>query len=157
MRKRIRLTDENDPLTQTEQVLAGFEQVSKLASQQVDKSTSQKPKEQDSQQVDLSTSQDSGNPASQKSKEFDTQQVDLSGSQLVDKLALKKATFQIDSQVLQQLDKLHLKFQLEYGKAEAPYKEVIVEEAITRFLAEINDNEAQLLQDLGARQKSRDH
>jgi hypothetical protein len=141
MRKRIRLTDENDPLTQTEQVLAGFEQVSKLASQQVEKSTSQ----------------DSGSSQSQESTELDAQQVNLSGGQLVDKLVLKKATFQIDSQILQQLDRLHLKFQMENGKAEAPYKEVIVEEAITRFLAEINDNEAQLFQDLSARQKSRDH
>jgi hypothetical protein len=140
MRKRIRLTDENDPLTQTEQVLAGFEQVSKLASQQVDKLTSQ----------------ESGSFQNQGSTGLDAQQVDLSGGQLVDKLVLKKATFQIDSQVLRQLDRLHLKFQMENGKAEAPYKEVIVEEAIARFLAEINDNEAQLLQDLNARQKSRD-
>ena len=141
MRKRIRLTDENDPLTQTEQVLAGFEQVSKLASQQVEKSTSQ----------------ESESSQSQGSTGFDAQQVNLSGSQQVDKSVLKKATFQIDSQVLQQLDRLHLKFQMENGKAEAPYKEVIVEEAIARFLAEINDNEAQLFQDLSARQKSRDH
>lgn len=140
MRKRIRLTDENDPLTQTEQVLAGFEQVSKLASQQVNKLTSQ----------------ESRSLQNQGSTGLDAQQVDLSGGQLVDKLVLKKATFQIDSQVLRQLDRLHLKFQMENGKAEAPYKEVIVEEAITRFLAEINDNEAQLLQDLNARQKSRD-
>lgn len=140
MRKRIRLTDENDPLTQTEQVLAGFEQVSKLASQQVNKSTSQ----------------ESGSLQSQGSIGLDAQQLDLSGGQLVDKLVLKKATFKIDSQVLQQLDRLHLKFQMENGKAEAPYKEVIVEEAITRFLVEINDNEAQLFQDLSARQKSRD-
>ena len=141
MSKRIRLTDENDPLTQTEQVLAGFEQVSKLASQQVNKSTSQ----------------ESRSLQSQESTGLDTQQAYLSGGQQVDKLVLKKATFQIDSQVLQQLDRLHLKFQMENGKAEAPYKEVIVEEAIARFLAEINDNEAQLLQDLSARQKIRDH
>jgi hypothetical protein len=141
MRKRIRLTDENDPLTQTEQVLAGFEQVSKLASQQVDKSTSQEP----------------GSLQNQGSTGLDAQQVDLSGGQLVDKLVLKKATFQIDSQVLQQLDRLHLKFQMENGKAEAPYKEVIVEEAIARFLIEIDDNKSQLFQDLSARQKSRDY
>lgn len=141
MRKRIRLTDENDPLTQTEQVLAGFEQVSKLASQQVEKSTSQ----------------DSGSSQNQEFTGLDSQQVSLLGSQQVDKSVLKKATFQIDSQILQQLDRLHLKFQMENGKAEAPYKEVIVEEAITRFLAEINDNEAQLFQDLSARQKSRNY
>jgi hypothetical protein len=141
MRKRIRLTDENDPLTQTEQVLAGFEQVSKLASQQVEKSTSQ----------------ESGSLQNQGSTGLDAQQVDLSGGQLVDKLVLKKATFQIDSQVLQQLDRLHLKFQMENGKAEAPYKEVIVEEAIARFLIEIDDNKSQLFQDLSARQKSRDY
>jgi hypothetical protein len=46
---------------------------------------------------------------------------------------------------------------MENGKAEAPYKEVIVEEAIARFLAEINDNEAQLFQDFSARQKSRNY
>jgi predicted mannosyl-3-phosphoglycerate phosphatase (HAD superfamily) len=140
MRKRIRLTDENDPLTQTEQVLAGFEQVSKLASQQVEKSTSQ----------------DSESSQKQEFTGLDAQQVSLLGSQQVDKSVLKKATFQIDSQILQQLDRLHLKFQMENGKAEAPYKEVIVEEAIARFLAEINDNEAQLFQDLSARQKIRD-
>ena len=119
MRKRIRLTDANDPLTQTEQVLAGFEQVSKLASQQVDKLTSQ----------------ESGSLQNQGSTGLDAQQVDLSGGQRVDKLVLKKATFQIDSQVLRQLDRLHLKFQMENGKTEAPYKEVIVEEAIARLCA----------------------
>jgi hypothetical protein len=37
---------------------------------------------------------------------------------------------QISEEVLHQLDKLHLTLQLELGKANAPYKEVIVEEAL---------------------------
>jgi hypothetical protein len=132
MRKRARLTDENDPLTQTDQVLAGFEQVKKLESQKADKS------------------------GSQKAENLTAQQVSLPESPIVDKLILKKATFQFNSEILQQLDKLHLRMQMERGKAETPYKEVIVEEAIARFLAEINDNESQILQDLNARQKIRD-
>lgn len=132
MRKRARLTDENDPLTQTDQVLAGFEQVKKLESQKADKSESQK------------------------SENLAVQQSSLPESPIVDKLILKKATFQFNSEILQQLDKLHLRMQMERGKAETPYKEVIVEEAIARFLAEINDNESQILQDLSARQKIRD-
>lgn len=157
MKKRIRLTNENDPLTQTDQVLAGFEQLNQLSRQPIDKSTSQQPIKSTSQLVD--PVEEAIPLKSAENKPFGGiagQQVDLLTSQLVGKSILKKATFQLDNDILQELDQLHLKLQLEYGKAATPYKEVIVEEAIARFLAELNANEAKLLQDLDARQKKRD-
>jgi hypothetical protein len=172
MKKRIRLTDENDPLTQTDQVLAGFEQLNQSTSQPVNQLTSQQPRKSTSQKVDQPgiqqvkksisrqvknvTSQQVEKPESHLSENSTSQQVGKSTSQIVDLLILKKATFQLDSKVLQELDQLHLRLQLGHGKAETPYKEVIVEEAIARFLADINENEAQLLQDLNVRQQKRD-
>jgi hypothetical protein len=172
MTKRIRLTDENDPLTQTDRVLAGFEQlnqstsqpVNKLTSQQAKKSTSQQADNPGIQQVKKSTSQrvqrapdqQISKPESQSSKTITSQQVNKSEIQQVDKLILKKSTFQLSGEVLQELDKLHLRLQLELGKTETPYKEVIVEEAIARLLLEMKANEARLLQDLKVRQQKRD-
>jgi len=50
---------------------------------------------------------------------------------------LQKATFKLSRSVLEQLDTLHLQLQLELGKANAPYKEVIVEEAISQLLEQM--------------------
>ena len=58
--------------------------------------------------------------------------------------------------VLQQLDTFHLQLQLELGKANAPYKEVIVEEAIARLLEQANQNRAKLIAALEQRQQRRE-
>jgi hypothetical protein len=46
---------------------------------------------------------------------------------------------------LQQLDKFHLQLQLELGKGSAPYKEVIVEEALVRLLEQAQENPEELI------------
>ena len=122
-KRRARLTDENDPLSSTDKVLAGFEQLSQSASQQANKSTSQPPSHTASQQADKST--------------------------------IRKATFQLSEAVLQQLDKFHLQLQLELGKSNAPYKEVIVEEAIARLLEQAQENPEELIAVLRLRQEMR--
>ena len=114
-KRRARLNDENDPLSSTDKVLAGFEQFNKPTSQPDDKSTSQQ----------------------------------------VNKPAIRKATFQLSEAVLQQLDKFHLQLQLELGKGSAPYKEVIVEEAITRLLEQAQENPEELITVLRQRQEKR--
>jgi hypothetical protein len=216
LKKRARLID-NDPLSPTDEVLLGFQQVSKSTSQQtidapalqpdevppdqsqplknlgmsasqpVDKPTSQQVSLQLSQQADLDDSQPASVSKSQKvnllspppANVSDSQQVDGIGSQLadvstsppdngsnalpavipasqqVDKLTLRKSTFQLTSAILQQLDVFHLHLQLELGKAKAPYKEVIVEEAICQLLA--TQDRQQLLTNLEQRQAQRSH
>jgi hypothetical protein len=56
---------------------------------------------------------------------------------------------------LQQLDKFHLQLQLELGKGSAPYKEVIVEEAIARLLEQADKNLEELVAALHQRQEMR--
>ncbi len=130
-KRRARLNEENDPLSSTDKVLAGFEQLSQSASQP----------------DDLLTSQQVSKPASQPD--------DLLTSQQVNKTAIRKATFQLSVAVLQQLDKFHLQLQLELGKGSAPYKEVIVEEAIAQLLEQAQDNPEELIAVLRLRQEKR--
>lgn len=130
-KRRARLNDENDPLSSTDKVLAGFEQLSQSASQPDDKLTSQQASNTTSQPDDKLTCQQ------------------------VNKSAIRKATFQLSVAVLQQLDKFHLGLQLELGKGSAPYKEVIVEEAITRLLEQAQENPEELIAVLRQRQEKR--
>ena len=81
-----------------------------------------------------------------------SQQADLLGSQEVKKSTIRKSTFQLSEEVLKQLDRYHLQLQLELGKAEAPYKEVIVEEAIAQFLVNADQK---IVDKLLERQKTR--
>jgi hypothetical protein len=76
-------------------------------------------------------------------------------SQQADKSTNRKATFQLSEAVLQQLDKFHLQLQLELGKGSAPYKEVIVEEALARLLEQAGENRDELLRALRDRQELR--
>lgn len=122
-KKRARLTEDNDPLTATDKVLAGFGQLSQP------------------------TSQPAQNTASQKHNKLTSQQVD--------KPSLRKVTFQIAEPIINQLDQLHLQLQLDLGKANAPYKEVIVEEAIAQILATAAENREALLETLQPRQSQR--
>ncbi|WP_223278530.1 hypothetical protein [Nostoc sp. 'Peltigera membranacea cyanobiont' 232] len=227
-KRRARLNDDNDPLSSTDKVLAGFEQISKSTSQQDEVSTSQEADKLTNQPDKLLTSQEADKPTSQQdevstSKEADkstsqpdklltsrksdksaSQQDEVSTSKEADKLTsqqsksehtfeastsqqnntpiiqlnsnstsqkanlltsqqvnlekvlLRKSTFQISEEVLHQLDKLHLTLQLELGKANAPYKEVIVEEALVQLLESFNSDRATLIEILMSRQKSRD-
>ena len=227
VKRRARLED-NDPLSSTDRVLAGFEQMSKSTSQQsnqstsqeadalegqeeiakheiriapdlvssepeitsqqsdkltiqpVDNLTSQQPIAEKlvatditinekiiSQQPDKSTIQQENNTTSQQptmeqvtiNREITSQQSDKSAIQQVDNIEkpkLRKSTFQISETVLLQLDQVHLTLQLELGKAIAPYKEVIVEEALVRLLEQFVDDRSGLIEVLVSRQKSRD-
>lgn len=127
VKPRARVSD-NDPLSPTDRVIAGFEQYNKPASEQANHSASS--------QLNKSSGQLVSKLASEKGKS----------------LTLRKATFQLNEEVLKQLDVLHLQLQLELGKAEAPYKEVIVEEAIVELLKQ---DRAKMIEALMERQKER--
>jgi hypothetical protein len=128
-------------LSSTDKVLAGFEQLSQSTSQQASKTTSQ-PVSQSTSQPDVKlVSQPNDN--------------DKSTTQPADKSAIRKATFQLNEAVLQQLDKFHLQLQLELGKGSAPYKEVIVEEALARLLEQAQSNPEALIAVLCLRQEKR--
>ncbi len=146
-KRRARLNDENDPLSSTDKVLAGFEQLSQSASQPDDKLTSQPVNKSASQPDDKLTSQPVNKSASQLDDKLTSQQVSKS--------AIRKATFQLSEAVLQQLDKFHLELQLELGKGSAPYKEVIVEEALARLLEQAQENPEELIAVLRLRQEKR--
>ena len=150
VKKRARLED-NDPLSSTDRVLAGFEQLSKSAIQEPDKLTSQQDGNTTSQQPMMEQITINRETASQQSDKSAIQQVDN-----IEKPKLRKSTFQISETVLLQLDQVHLRLQLELGKAIAPYKEVIVEEALVRLLEQFADDRSGLIEVLVSRQKSRD-
>jgi len=232
VKQRARLNDENDPLSSTDRVLAGFEQFSQSRkksislepdnseSQQADNLASEKVVSIESQQADNLASQQSnglssapssqlledeqfqevskletqevnytalqesrqlnnnlesqevGKPGSQQYIVSSSQQVSntlTSQSDLLDcqpaqtifplpaeAIKLRKSTFQISETVLHKLDQLHLTLQLELGKAKAPYKEVIVEEALVRLLEEVINERSTLIDAFIQRQKSRD-
>jgi hypothetical protein len=99
------------------------------------------------EQLSQSTSQQVSNTTSQ--------QVYQPASQQADKSIIRKATFQLSEVVLQQLDKFHLQLQLELGKGSAPYKEVIVEEALVRLLEQARENPEELIAVLRQRQEMR--
>jgi hypothetical protein len=135
-------------------------QASKPASRQADKSTSRATRTSASQQVEKSASQQADKSgtevdnasASQEVDKLGSQQVEKLKSQEVGKLAIRKSTFQLSEDILQQLETFHLQLQLELGRGNAPYKEVIVEEAIAQFLEQDRDN---LLAGLQQRQQRR--
>ena len=126
---RARLTDSNDPLSSTVSVFASLEQVSKSGSRQVSNTTIQEV-----------------------ASLVPEQEVVTTTPKQVKKSAIRKSTFQLSEEVLKQLDRYHLQLQLELGKAEAPYKEVIVEEAIAQFLVNADQK---IVDKLLERQKTR--
>lgn len=117
---------------------------------QKDDKINNKPSLQDSK----STTQQVEQPTSTKTSDSTSYQVEKPTSQKDELLAveLKKATFQLDKAVLTKLEKFVLGLQLELGKENAPYKEVIVEEAIERLL---NNEPTRILKALEKRQKRR--
>lgn len=90
-------------------------------------------------------------PAISSTNKLGSQDVGKSTSQQADKL--QKATFKLSRSVLEQLDTLHLQLQLELGKANAPYKEVIVEEAISQLLEQMLQDRDSLISRLQERQQ----
>lgn len=139
VKQRARLTVDNDPLTRTDAVLAGLEKLSKSASQQVDKLTSEQDKKLTGQQVNKSASEE----------------VEKLTSSPVEKATLKKATFQLKQEVLEELDRFHLQLQLELGKQNTPYKEIMVEEAIAQLLQKGESGRPELVEMLQKRQSQR--
>ena len=142
VKKRVRLTEENDPLSPTDEIIKGYEQAVKSKSQKDNK---------------LASSQDNHLSGRQDSK-ITSQQVDKLASQRgkkADKASLKKVTFQISTSVSEALDRLHLQLQLELGKKDAPYKEVIVEEAISKLLEMSEKDRNLVVESLLKRQNQR--
>ena len=202
--KRARISDRN-PLTATDSVLNGFEQVNKLASQQPklaeqiaeltaseqveklgsqqvdkpidrgdltaipDQMTTEEAEKLASQQVGKSqiTSQLAEKLASQevdepelledrsKSDKLASQQPEQSASQQVSKPIIRKATFQIDATILADLDRYHLQLQIEMGRRNAPYKEILVEEAIAQWLERAAKSPDRAVKSLIKRQEQR--
>ena len=206
--KRARITDRN-PLTATDGVLAGYEQVNKsasqvsepedrqvtseqvnkLESQQSNKTTSKQSsksasqnelairdniateevRKSTSQQVEnpVLTSQEPNKPGIQKVNELEllgdrleseklaSQQSEKVGSQQVSKPIIRKATFQVDAAILEALDRYHLQLQIEMGKRNAPYKEILVEEAIAQWLERADKSPDRAVKSLLKRQEQR--
>ena len=109
----------------------------------VDQSTSQEFNKSGIQQVRNSTSQEFNKSGIQDAGNSTSQQADK----------LRKATFKLSQSVLEQLDTFHLQLQLELGKANAPYKEVLVEEAISQLLEQMLQNRDSLVARLQERQQ----
>jgi hypothetical protein len=86
--------------------------------------------------VDQSSNQPVNSSASQLLSKFDNKSESQDASKSTSQKAgkLRKATFKLSQSILEQLDTFHLQLQIELGKANAPYKEVIVEEAIAHML-----------------------
>lgn len=110
-KRRARLNDDNDPLSSTDKVLAGFEQISKSASQQDEVSTSKEADLSTSQQsksehtFEASTSQQNNTPIIQLNSNSTSQKANLLTSQQVnlEKVSLRKSTFQISEEVLHRM------------------------------------------------------
>ena len=120
-----------------------FLQADKSASQQADKLESQQVSSPVlEQEAIVITTVQADKSSSQQSDKIESQQVRLS--------TIRKSTFQLSEEVLKQLGRYHL--QIELGKADAPYKEVIVEEAIAQFLANADQK---FVDEILKRQKTR--
>lgn len=217
--KRARITDRN-PLTATDGVIAGYEQVNKSVSQQDDNITSQQPSKSTSQnevsnrdknssnlateevsnqgsqlvEEPMITSQEPDNLASEEVDDFDlgsnpgvnkstsqqsskleiqefnepallgdrseldkltSQQSDKLTSQQASKPTIRKATFQVDAAILEALDRYHLQLQVEMGRRNAPYKEILVEEAIAQWLERAAKSPDRAVKSLLKRQEQR--
>jgi hypothetical protein len=156
------------------------EEVSKPTSQLVENPvlTSQEPDNPTSQEVDdldlisnpednKSTSQQPSKPGIQKVNESellgDRSKSDKSASKQPEKLAsqqvskpiIRKATFQVDAAILADLDRYHLQLQIEMGRRNAPYKEILVEEAIAQWLERAAKSPDRAVKSLIKRQEQR--
>lgn len=71
------------------------------------------------------------------------------------KVNLRKATFKMDSEILDSLDRYHLQLQLDFGKRNTPFKEIIVELAVQKILEEAKLNPEKILELLNQKQQLR--
>lgn len=128
MPKRPRMSDDNSPLKKTGAVLNALvgssSEPDNLETQQLANSTTQEGIEETG--VDGHEGETLHNSTTQQSK--------LPGSEAVQKPKIRRATFGLDERLLKRLDRFYLSLKLEVMDGEPPYKEVIVEEAITRLL-----------------------
>jgi hypothetical protein len=168
--QRARITD-RDPLSATDGVLSGYEQASQLTSQQSKNTGSQPVEELSSEESpsqiesDNTESQKVNKLGSQPVKDTEiqladkstpaSQQVEKSNSQESDKPTTRKATYQIDDSVLDALDRYHLQLQIDMGKRKAPYKEIVVEEAIAQWLERVEKSPDRAVKMLLKRQEQR--
>ena len=129
------------------------EQVSKSASQLVEEpvSTSQEPDNLASEEVNKLNLESDRASAPQ----GDRPESDKSTSQQVSKPTIRKATFQVDSAILEALDRYHLQLQIEMGRRNAPYKEILVEEAIAQWLERAAKSPDRAVKSLLKRQEQR--
>jgi hypothetical protein len=167
---RARITD-RDPLTLTDGVLSGYEQASQLTSQQSKNIDSQPVEKLNSEEAPFQAENDK--PEIQKADKLKSQtvknteiqlsdksitasqQVEKSNSQESDKLTTRKATYQIDDSILDALDRYHLQLQMDMGKRKAPYKEIVVEEAIAQWLERVEKSPDRAVKMLLKRQEQR--
>jgi hypothetical protein len=168
--QRARITD-RDPLSATDGVLSGYEQASQLTSQQSKNTDSQPVEELNSEEspsqteIDNLGSQEVNKLESQTVKNTEiqladkstpaSQQVEKANSQEPDKPTTRKATYQIDNSVLDALDRYHLQLQIDMGKRKAPYKEIVVEEAIAQWLERVEKSPDRAVKTLLKRQEQR--
>jgi hypothetical protein len=141
------------------------QQVRQLASQEVNNLASQEVNETEfdkstSQQVDQPASQQASNPTSQEVSRLEldhsaSQQSDNLASQQANKPTIRKATFQVDAAILADLDRYHLQLQIEMGRRNAPYKEILVEEAIAQWLERAAKSPDRAVKSLIKRQEQR--
>ncbi len=123
---------------QQDKICAGLGQISQSTSQQVNKQTGE--------QAENITSQEVIKPASKQANKSESEEA----------VTLRKATFKLSEVLLKRLDNFHLRLQLDLGKADAPYKEVLVEEAISQLLDQAELTPDEVLTVLRARQESRE-
>ena len=149
-----------------------IEEVSKLTSQLVENPvlTSQEPDNPTSQEVDdldlISNPEDNKSTSQEvnksellgdrsKSDKSASKQPEKSASQQVSKPIIRKATFQVDAAILADLDRYHLQLQIEMGRRNAPYKEILVEEAIAQWLERAAKSPDRAVKSLIKRQEQR--
>lgn len=160
-------------------------QVNKSESQQADKTTNQQISKSTSQnelanqdnnsdnpateevskptsqivEAPISTSQEPDNLASEEVDKLvvanDRPGLDKLASQQVSKPVIRKATFQVDAAILEALDRYHLQLQIEMGRRNAPYKEILVEEAIAQWLERAAKSPDRAVKSLLKRQEQR--
>jgi hypothetical protein len=99
----------------------------------------------------LSTNNGSKKSTSQQSDNLTVQPQDQSKAKTIQ---IKKVTYQLDSELVEQLDRVHLQLSLERGKSVTPYKEVLVETAIAMFLEQLSED-PNLLKEALIRQTNR--
>lgn len=151
---------DRDPLTATDEVLAGYEQANKSTSQEPETNSTR-----ENEEVNKSTSQESGKLTIEEVNNSESHQADsvlvtsqepnMLKSQQVSKSETRKSTFQLDVSVLEALDTYHLQLQIAMGKRNAPYKEIIVEEAIAQWLERATKSPDRTVKNLLKRQEQR--